>query len=160
MKSKRHKSQNFWVENKSALIFAGAVILTGFFLGTGKLNSDFSDWSIKSFKRSIQSFKEIFQRKQIIRTYRKKSNKEGQIKAYEKLIMSYKAIEKFETSKKKREGGGFMVRRPIGDNIDSLDPFLMLDHLGPVEYGPGEAIGAPDHPHRGFETVTYVIDGK
>jgi len=36
----------------------------------------------------------------------------------------------------------------------------MLDHLGPVEYGPGEAVGAPDHPHRGFETVTYVVEGS
>ena len=53
-----------------------------------------------------------------------------------------------------------MVRRPIGDKIDACDPFLMLDHLGPVVYGPGEAVGAPDHPHRGFETVTYVIDGE
>lgn len=52
------------------------------------------------------------------------------------------------------------MRRPIGDKIDSCDPFLMMDHLGPVVYGPGEAVGAPDHPHRGFETVTYVIDGK
>ena len=39
------------------------------------------------------------------------------------------------------------------------DPFLMLDHLGPAKYGPGEAVGAPDHPHRGFETVTYVLSG-
>lgn len=53
-----------------------------------------------------------------------------------------------------------MVRRPIGDKIDQCDPFLMLDHLGPVVYGPGEAVGAPDHPHRGFETVTYIIHGK
>jgi redox-sensitive bicupin YhaK (pirin superfamily) len=37
-----------------------------------------------------------------------------------------------------------------------LDPFLMLDHLGPVEYRPGEAVGAPDHPHRGFETVWFT----
>lgn len=73
--------------------------------------------------------------------------------------MTLKKIQQFETSKKKREGGGFMVRRPIGDKIDVVDPFLMLDHLGPVVYGPGEAIGAPDHPHRGFETVTYCIEG-
>ena len=69
-------------------------------------------------------------------------------------------IQQFETSRRKREGGGFMVRRPIGDKIDGCDPFLMMDHLGPVVYGPGEAVGAPDHPHRGFETVTYIIDGK
>ena len=76
-----------------------------------------------------------------------------------KLIMTFKSIKTFETANKKREGGGFMVRRPIGDKIDIIDPFLMLDHLGPTVYGPGEALGAPDHPHRGFETVTYIIDG-
>lgn len=76
-----------------------------------------------------------------------------------KLIMTYKSIKTFETALKKREGGGFMIRRAVGDKIDSVDPFLMLDHLGPTVYGPGEALGAPDHPHRGFETVTYVIDG-
>jgi len=40
-----------------------------------------------------------------------------------------------------------------------VDPFLLLDHLGPVNWGPGEGIGAPDHPHRGFETVTYLLSG-
>lgn len=73
--------------------------------------------------------------------------------------MSVKKIVAFETAQKKREGGGFMVRRPIGDRIDNVDPFLMLDHLGPTTYAPGEAVGAPDHPHRGFETVTYIIEG-
>ena len=71
-----------------------------------------------------------------------------------------RSIMRFESSRQMREGGGFLVRRPIGDKIDVCDPFLMLDHLGPVTYGPGEAVGAPDHPHRGFETVTYIIDGK
>ncbi|HEV8230130.1 MAG TPA: pirin family protein [Candidatus Limnocylindria bacterium] len=58
------------------------------------------------------------------------------------------------------EGEGFQVRRPFPGIDPSLtDPFLLLDHLGAVEYSPGEAKGAPDHPHRGFETVTYVMDG-
>lgn len=70
-----------------------------------------------------------------------------------------RSIDRFETSHQQREGGGFLVRRPIGGRISECDPFLMLDHLGPVDYAPGEAVGAPDHPHRGFETVTYVIDG-
>lgn len=45
-------------------------------------------------------------------------------------------------------------------NLDNVDPFLLLDHFGPVDYAPGEAKGAPNHPHRGFETVTYMIQGK
>jgi redox-sensitive bicupin YhaK (pirin superfamily) len=58
------------------------------------------------------------------------------------------------------EGGGFLVRRPLPTRgLEHLDPFLLIDEGGPVTYGPGEAIGAPDHPHRGFETVTYVLDG-
>ncbi len=40
-----------------------------------------------------------------------------------------------------------------------VDPFLLLDHMGPADYAPGEAVGAPDHPHRGFETVTYMLEG-
>jgi quercetin 2,3-dioxygenase len=59
------------------------------------------------------------------------------------------------------EGEGFKVRRATaGIDLTWADPFLMLDHMGAVEYLPGEAKGAPDHPHRGFETVTYMIDGK
>jgi redox-sensitive bicupin YhaK (pirin superfamily) len=58
------------------------------------------------------------------------------------------------------EGEGFQVRRPFpGIDLSIADPFLLLDHLGAVEYAPGEAKGAPDHPHRGFETVTYIMDG-
>ena len=58
------------------------------------------------------------------------------------------------------EGEGFQVRRPFpGIDMSLADPFLLLDHLGAVEYAPGEAKGAPWHPHRGFETVTYIIDG-
>eukprot|EP00055_Hartaetosiga_balthica_P007613 m.26416 g.26416 ORF g.26416 m.26416 type:complete len:374 (-) comp5856_c0_seq1:201-1322(-) len=73
--------------------------------------------------------------------------------------MARRAIKKIVTAHQQREGGGFLVRRPIGGKISEADPFLMLDHLGPSEYGPGEAVGAPDHPHRGFETVTYVLEG-
>ena len=59
------------------------------------------------------------------------------------------------------EGGGFVVRRPFpGAQLDMVDPFLLLDEMGPADYGPGEAIGAPDHPHRGFETVTYMLEGE
>ncbi len=59
------------------------------------------------------------------------------------------------------EGGGFTVHRPFPvQGVMQVDPFLLIDELGPVQYAPGEAIGAPDHPHRGFETVTYMIDGE
>lgn len=58
------------------------------------------------------------------------------------------------------EGEGMLVTRPFPTpRLDHLDPFLLLDRLGPASHGPGEAKGAPDHPHRGFETVTYVLDG-
>ena len=58
------------------------------------------------------------------------------------------------------EGEGFQVRRPFpGVDLSLADPFLLLDHIGAVEYAPGEAKGTPWHPHRGFETVTYMIDG-
>jgi quercetin 2,3-dioxygenase len=69
-------------------------------------------------------------------------------------------VERVITAHKQLEGGGFEVRRPIPTlGVEHIDPFLLLDELGPVEYGPGEAIGAPDHPHRGFETVTYILEG-
>ena len=59
------------------------------------------------------------------------------------------------------EGEGFQVRRATAAlDLRFADPFLLLDHIGAVEYAPGEAKGAPDHPHRGFETVTYMLDGK
>lgn len=59
------------------------------------------------------------------------------------------------------EGGGFIVNRAFPTHfISQFDPFLLLDEMGPAEYDPGEAKGAPDHPHRGFETVTYMLEGK
>ena len=59
------------------------------------------------------------------------------------------------------EGEGMLVRRPFPKSTFShFDPFLLLDELGPVDVEPGQAKGAPDHPHRGFETVTYMISGE
>ena len=74
--------------------------------------------------------------------------------------MKQRRIKQVVTAHQQREGGGFVVRRPIGGEVQQCDPFLMLDHFGPVVHKPGEAVGAPDHPHRGFETVTYIIDGS
>jgi len=59
------------------------------------------------------------------------------------------------------EGGGFLVRRPFPKPAFSeFDPFLLLDEMGPMQVAPGDAKGAPDHPHRGFETVTYLLSGE
>jgi redox-sensitive bicupin YhaK (pirin superfamily) len=59
------------------------------------------------------------------------------------------------------EGEGFPVRRAFaGVDLQLLDPFIHMDQMGEVEYGPGEPKGTAWHPHRGFETVTYMIDGQ
>ena len=59
------------------------------------------------------------------------------------------------------EGEGFPVRRAFaGVDLAALDPFIHLDQMGEVDYAPGEPKGTPWHPHRGFETVTYMIDGE
>jgi len=59
------------------------------------------------------------------------------------------------------EGEGFPVRRAFaGVDQSLLDPFIMMDQMGEVDYAPGEPRGTSWHPHRGFETVTYIIDGS
>ncbi len=74
--------------------------------------------------------------------------------------MEPRDVVRIVSAHRQREGGGFIVRRPLPTaGLDHLDPFLLIDEMGPVEYGPGEAVGAPDHPHRGFETVTYILEG-
>jgi len=58
------------------------------------------------------------------------------------------------------EGEGFPVRRAFaGVPLEALDPFIHMDQMGTVDYGPGEPRGTDWHPHRGFETVTYMLDG-
>jgi quercetin 2,3-dioxygenase len=58
------------------------------------------------------------------------------------------------------EGEGFPVRRAFaGVPVADLDPFIHMDQMGEVEYAPGEPKGTAWHPHRGFETVTYMLDG-
>src|SRR5260221_12651057 len=58
------------------------------------------------------------------------------------------------------EGEGFPVRRAFaGVDLRALDPFIHMDQMGEVDYAPGEPRGTSWHPHRGFETVTYMIDG-
>lgn len=74
--------------------------------------------------------------------------------------MNHRNVKTITTAHRQQEGAGFIVRRPFPTRgLDMVDPFLLLDEMGPVVNGPGEAIGAPDHPHRGFETITYILDG-
>lgn len=67
----------------------------------------------------------------------------------------------FTTAPSSFEGEGFPVRRTFaGVPMHVLDPFVHMDQMGEVEYEPGQARGTGWHPHRGFETVTYIIDGR
>jgi hypothetical protein len=69
-------------------------------------------------------------------------------------------VKSVTTAPKGFEGEGFPVRRAFaGVDLSALDPFVHLDQMGEVNYAPGEPKGTPWHPHRGFETVTYMIDG-
>src|SRR5262245_30788058 len=72
-----------------------------------------------------------------------------------------KEVARLVTAHRPTEGAGFVVRRPFPTfGLELVDPCLLIDEMGPVEYAPGEAVGAPDHPHRGFETVTYALAGE
>jgi redox-sensitive bicupin YhaK (pirin superfamily) len=69
-------------------------------------------------------------------------------------------VQGISTAPRGFEGEGFPVRRAFaGVDLAALDPFVHMDQMGEVEYAPGEPKGTPWHPHRGFETVTYMIDG-
>src|SRR5687768_2816059 len=70
-------------------------------------------------------------------------------------------VDSVTTAPRGFEGEGFPVRRAFaGVDQSLLDPFVHMDQMGEVEYAPGEPKGTPWHPHRGFETVTYMIDGQ
>jgi len=72
----------------------------------------------------------------------------------------FRAVRRLITAPSGFEGEGFPVRRAFaGVPLTELDPFIHLDQMGEVDYAPGEPKGTPWHPHRGFETVTYIIDG-
>ena len=72
----------------------------------------------------------------------------------------HRPVESVTTAPSGYEGEGFPVRRAFaGIDQARLDPFIHLDQMGEVDYAPGEPRGTSWHPHRGFETVTYIIDG-
>ena len=72
-----------------------------------------------------------------------------------------RSISRIINSIQTTEGEGFIVHRSFPtQTLSEFDPFLLLDEIGPLDLSSGEAKGAPDHPHRGFETVTYMLDGK
>jgi len=78
----------------------------------------------------------------------------------EKRLGTDRSISQIVNAKTTTEGDGFIVHRPFPNSeIREFDPFLLLDEMGPINLTPGDAKGASDHPHRGFETVTYVIEG-
>jgi redox-sensitive bicupin YhaK (pirin superfamily) len=69
-------------------------------------------------------------------------------------------IRSITTAPRGLEGEGFPVRRAFaGVDLADLDPFIHMDQMGEIDYGPGEPKGTPWHPHRGFETVTYMMEG-
>jgi redox-sensitive bicupin YhaK (pirin superfamily) len=73
---------------------------------------------------------------------------------------TFRPVRPLTTAQHGFEGEGFPVRRAFaGIPLPELDPFVHMDHMGLIEQAPGEAQGTPWHPHRGFETVTYLIDG-
>lgn len=75
-------------------------------------------------------------------------------------MKSYRKISKIVTSFDSEAAPGFKIKRAIPNyEFDYVDPFIMLDHFGPKMLKPGEATGVGEHPHRGFETVTFMFDG-
>ena len=72
-----------------------------------------------------------------------------------------RSIVRISTAPRGFEGEGFPVHRAFqGATLEELDPFIHMDQMGEVDYGPGEPKGTPWHPHRGFETVTYMLSGR
>ncbi|NWG37047.1 pirin family protein [Nitrososphaera sp.] len=72
-----------------------------------------------------------------------------------------RSIKNIANGKETLEGEGVIVRRAFPNGaLREIDPFLLLDEMGPKDFAPGELGGFPDHPHRGFETVTYLLEGQ
>ena len=78
-----------------------------------------------------------------------------------KTVKYKKSVTRIVVGRQAMEGAGFLIHRPFPTHeLLQIDPFLLLDEMGPTSYAPGAAQGAPDHPHRGFETVTYLLAGE
>src|ERR1051325_9099650 len=74
--------------------------------------------------------------------------------------MNNRSVNRIIDSKETMEGEGLLVHRSFPSGaLSQLDPFLLLDEMGPVDLAPGGTGGVPDQPHRGFETVTYLLEG-
>ena len=83
------------------------------------------------------------------------------IPAIDPTVATERPVRSITTAPRGFEGEGFPVHRAFaGVDMATLDPFLHMDQMGEVEYAPGEPKGTSWHPHRGFETVTYMIDGQ
>jgi redox-sensitive bicupin YhaK (pirin superfamily) len=92
---------------------------------------------------------------------------QGSINYLEVKIMSqttitpYRGVTRVFTAPRATDGDGVQLRRAFpGSALMDLDPFLLLDQMGPMDMAPGAATGFPPHPHRGFETVTYLLSGE
>jgi quercetin 2,3-dioxygenase len=76
-------------------------------------------------------------------------------------MAEYRSVARIFTAPRANDGDGVELRRAFpGSALMDLDPFLLLDQMGPMDVEPGEARGFPPHPHRGFETVTYLLSGE
>jgi hypothetical protein len=82
------------------------------------------------------------------------------IAAPDRATAKERPVKSVTTASQGLEGEGFPVRRAFaGVHLQDLDPFVHMDQMGEIDYAPGEPKGTPWHPHRGFETVTYMMDG-
>jgi len=76
-------------------------------------------------------------------------------------MTEYRSVARVFTAPEAHDGDGVELRRAFpGNALMDLDPFLLLDQMGPMDVAPGKARGFPPHPHRGFETVTYLLSGE